>query len=163
MRPVHFSGRGRIAMSRHIVPDIVHDQELTILDPTSTVCDAARRMAERNIGAVFVADHGQLLGIFTERDIAQRVVARGRNPLTVTLDEVMTRHPATVSPDESPSRALEMMHLMGCRHLPVMDGESIVGMLSVRDLYAAIQLELEEDLKLRDEMFMGSGYSVASS
>lgn len=148
-------------MGRHIVPDIVHDQVLTILTPGATVTDAALAMAERNIGAVLVAELGRLVGIVSERDIARRVVALGRDPRATRLAEVMTADPATVGPNELPGRALELMREIGCRHLPVLEGERIIGMLSIRDLYAAVHVELEEDLKLRDELFMGSGYSVA--
>jgi CBS domain-containing protein len=147
-------------MSRKIVPDLVRDQVLTIFAPNLSVHEAAKAMADRNIGAVLVAEQGHLVGICTERDITQRVVAKGLDPNTTPIREVMTSHPATVAPDETPMRALDMMREIGCRHLPVVAGERIVGMLSIRDLYAAIQQDLQEDLKLRDELFMGSGYSV---
>ncbi len=147
-------------MSRRIVPDLVTDQRLTIVPPSSSVMEAAKQMAYRNIGAVIVADQQRLVGVFTERDMVQRVVARGRDPEFTTISEVMTPDPATVAPDDCPIDALELMRRLGCRHLPVMDGGRIVGMLSIRDLYAAIHEELSEDLKLRDELFMGSGYSV---
>jgi CBS domain-containing protein len=148
-------------MSRKIVPDLVRDQTLTILAPGLPVRDAAKAMADRNIGAVLVAEEGRLAGILSERDITQRIVARGLDAGTVRIRDIMTRDPATVGPNDTPNHALAVMRRIGCRHLPVMAGERIVGMLSIRDLYAAIQEDLEEDIKLRDELFMGSGYSVA--
>jgi CBS domain-containing protein len=150
-------------MSRKIVPDLVRDQVLTILSPGLAVRDAAKAMADRNIGAVLVAEHGRLVGICSERDINQRIVAKGLDPAIVPISEIMTADPATVGPDDTPTHALAMMRRIGCRHLPVMAGERIVGMLSIRDLYAAIHQDLEEDLKMRDELFMGSGYSVTGS
>jgi len=147
-------------MTRHIVPDLVFDQVLTIVPPTCTVIEAAKAMAHRNIGAVIVAEHGMLSGIFSERDLAHRVVARGRDPEITQMRDVMTASPETVGPDDSPSQALTLMRKHGCRHLPVVDGARIVGMLSIRDLYAAIQQDLEDDLRMRDELFMGSGYSI---
>ncbi|HLZ64778.1 MAG TPA: CBS domain-containing protein [Aliidongia sp.] len=148
-------------MGRKIVPDLVQNQVLTILSPSLSVRDAAKAMAERNIGAVLVAEVGRLRGICTERDIAHRVVAKRRDPDLTTIADIMTTDPAVVSPNETPAMALEIMRRIGCRHLPVMDGERIVGMLSIRDLYAAIQQDLEEDLRQRDDFIMGSGYSVA--
>jgi CBS domain-containing protein len=147
-------------MGRRIVPDLISNQILSTVTPGSSVLDAARIMAERNIGAVLVAERGHLIGICTERDIAQRVCARSRDPEITLVAEVMTRDPATVGPDETPARALAMMRRIGCRHLPVVSGDAIVGMLSIRDLYAAIHQDLEADLRLRDELFMGTGYGV---
>ena len=149
-------------MGRKIVPDLVANQILSTVTPSNTALDAARIMAERNIGAVLVVERGHLVGICTERDIAQRVCARSRNAEVTLIGEIMTRDPATVAPDETPTRALEIMRRIGCRHLPVMADERIVGMLSIRDLYAAIHQELEEDLRMRDELFMGSGYGVTN-
>ena len=150
-------------MSRKIVPDLVRDQTLTILAPGLPVREAAKAMADRNIGAVLVADQGRLVGICSERDISQRIVAKGLDASEVRIRDIMTSDPATVGPHDSPRHALTLMRRIGCRHLPVMAGERIVGMLSIRDLYAAIHEDLEEDLKLRDELFMGSGYSVNSA
>ena len=149
-------------MARRIVPDLVQNQVLTILPPSFSVREAAKAMADRNIGAVLVAEAGRLRGICTERDVAHRVVAKGRDPNLTTIADIMTADPAVVSPDETPAVALDVMRRIGCRHLPVMDGERIVGMLSIRDLYAAIHEELEEGLRQRDDFIMGTGYSVAN-
>ncbi len=148
-------------MGRKIVPDLVQNQVLTILAPSLSVRDAAKAMADRNIGAVLVAEAGRLRGICTERDVAHRVVAKGRDPNLTTIADIMTADPAVISPGETPATALDIMRRIGCRHLPVMDGDRIVGMLSIRDLYAAIHQDLEEDLRQRDDFIMGSGYSVA--
>ena len=147
-------------MSRKIVPDLVYNQVLTILPPALTAAEAAKAMADRNIGAVLVAEAGLLKGICTERDITQRIVAKGLDPKATPIGDIMTASPAVVAPDETPANALAMMRKIGCRHLPVLDGERIVGMLSIRDLYAAIQEDLEEDLKLRDSFIMGTGYGA---
>jgi len=149
-------------MTRKIVPDLVHDQTLTILAPGAPARQAAEAMADRNIGAVLVAEQGRLVGICSERDITQRVVAKGLDAADVRVCDIMTADPATVGPNDTPTHALAMMRQIGCRHLPVMAGERIVGMLSIRDLYAAIHQDLEDDLKMRDELFMGSGYSVTA-
>ncbi len=133
-------------MTRRVVPDVISGQSLSILPPTSMVREAAKLMAERKIGAVIIAEEGRLVGIVTERDIAYRVVALDRDPRSTPIDAVMTSDLATIAPEEAPIEALRLMRRTGCRHLPVLDGERIVGMLSIRDLYASIQADLEQNL-----------------
>jgi len=148
-------------MHRRIVPDIVSNQTLTTLPPQTTVRDAAKLMTERKIGAIMVVEGGKLVGIFSERDVVGRVVARGLDPDRTTLRETMTPNPVTVAPDDAPAAALERMAQRGFRHLPVVDGERIVGMVSIRDLYAAIKVELEEEVHERESFIFGSNYGVA--
>jgi len=81
-----------------------------------------------------------LVGIFTERDVMSRVVAAGRDPLTTLVAAVMTRDPATISPDRPVIHALHIMDEGGFRHLPVLDRNRLVGMMSIRD---AIGREIE--------------------
>ncbi len=137
-------------MAARIVPDLVRNQTLTVLARNNSVRDAARHMAARNIGAVLIAEAGRLVGILTERDITHKVVSKGLDPDSTRLGEVMTPNPETVSPSDRPKDALEVMRRIGCRHLPVVSGERIVGIVSIRDLYAAIQSELEDDLRDND-------------
>jgi len=148
-------------MHRHIVPDIVSNQSLTTLAPQTTVREAAKLMTERKIGAIMVVEGGRLVGIFSERDVLGRVVARGLDPDKTLLRDTMTPNPVTVGPDDPPASALEMMAQRGFRHLPVVDGERIVGMVSIRDLYAAIKVELEEEVHERESFIFGSNYGVA--
>ena len=148
-------------MHRRIVPDIVSNQTLVTLAPQTTVREAAKLMTERKIGAIMVVEGGRLVGIFSERDVLGRVVARSLDPDKTTLRETMTPNPLTVRPDDPPASALEMMAQRGFRHLPVVDGERIVGMVSIRDLYAAIKVELEEEVHERESFIFGSNYGVA--
>ena len=148
-------------MHRRIVPDIVSNQTLVTLAPQTTVREAAKLMTERKIGAIMVVEGGKLVGIFSERDVLGRVVARGLDPDKATLRETMTPNPVTVAPEDAPAAALEMMAQRGFRHLPVVQGERIVGMVSIRDLYAAIKVELEEEVHERESFIFGSNYGVA--
>jgi CBS domain-containing protein len=148
-------------MHRHIVPDIVSNQSLTTLAPQTSVREAAKLMTERKIGAIMVVEGGRLVGIFSERDVLGRVVARGLDPDKTLLRDTMTANPVTVGPDDPPAAALEMMAQRGFRHLPVVDGDRIVGMVSIRDLYAAIKGELEEEVHEREAFIFGSNYGVA--
>jgi len=147
-------------MQRRIVPDLVHDQILVSLPPSATVQDAARIMAERHIGAVLVAVDGRLQGIFTERDVLARVVAAGLDPNDTALGGVMTPNPDTVAPNDSALEALRRMSERGYRHLPVVDGERMVGIVSIRDLYNAVNEELAEDLQQREAFIFDTGYGT---
>ena len=147
-------------MQRRIVPDLVRDQTLVSLPPSATVQDAARIMAERHIGAVLVAVDGRLRGIFTERDVLTRVVAAGLDPNDTALGGVMTPNPDTVAPNDSALEALRRMSGRGYRHLPVVDGEQMVGIVSIRDLYTAVNKELAEDLQQREAFIFDTGYGT---
>ena len=96
-------------MHRKVVPDIVNQQKIELLPASTTVRDAARNMTERHIGAVLVGNGARLQGIFTERDVLTRVVARGMDPDSTTLEQVMTPNPDTVGPNDLGSSVLERM------------------------------------------------------
>src|SRR3546814_11024537 len=98
-------------------------------------------MAERHIGAVLIGEGNRLQGIFTERDLLIRVIARGLDPDATQLKEVMTPDPDTVGPNDWASLALERMRSSGYRHVPVVDDGIVVGIVSLRDLYAAARSE----------------------
>jgi CBS domain-containing protein len=145
-------------MQRRIVPDLVSNQTLASLPPSATVRDAARVMTERHIGAVLVAVDGRLQGIFTERDVLARVVAAGLDPDDTVLGGVMTPNPDTIAPNDTALEALRKMSERGYRHLPVIDSDRLVGIVSIRDLYAAVNRELAEDLQQREAFIFDTGY-----
>lgn len=146
---------------RKIIPDVIGKQNLIIMSAETTVRDAVRLMATHKIGAVMVGEGSRLTGIFTERDLAFKVVAAGRDPDTVRLAEVMTRDPDTLRPDDSAHEALQRMSQRGYRHLPVVEGGRIVGMVSVRDIYGAMLTQLEDELHDREAFIQGSaGYGL---
>ncbi|WP_193368571.1 CBS domain-containing protein [Pelagibius marinus] len=147
-------------MHRKVVPDIVDQQKIELLPSSTLVRAAARNMAERHIGAVLVGSGGRLEGIFTERDLLIRVVARGLDPDGTPLSAVMTADPDTVGPDDLASLALERMRTSGYRHVPVVEDGEVVGIVSLRDLYAAAKRELEEDLQQREAFIFDTGYGT---
>lgn len=119
-----------------LVSDLVHDQNILTVPDTLPVREATREMDARNVGAVLVVDRKKrLIGIFTERDLLRRVVAQGRDPNATAVAEVMTHDPDTVGPRQYAVDALRLMRDGRYRHLPVVDGERIVGILSRRDFY----------------------------
>jgi len=122
------------------ISEVMRKKLLTAPGDTS-VSKAAKLMARRKVGAILVVDDEQLVGIFTERDALYRVVARGKNPDTTPLADVMTPDPKTVDPGKSFGYALLTMHEGGFRHLPVMEGGKLVGIVSARN---ALDPALEE-------------------
>jgi CBS domain-containing protein len=116
------------------VYDLVKDRRLYSIDADRTVLEAARFMMEHNIGALPVVRNGELVGIFSERDIMNRVVAVGRMPGTTQISEVMTANPRAVSPDETVDECLFLMREFGFRHVPICEGKQVKGLISLRDL-----------------------------
>lgn len=104
------------------------------VDANSTVLDAARFMMEHNIGAVPVLREGQLAGIFSERDVMNRVVAAGRSPGQTRVSEVMTPNPRSVSVDDTVENCLFLMKEFGFRHLPITEDGKLKGLVSLRDI-----------------------------
>lgn len=144
-------------MHKCIVPDIIGGkQTLLTLGADVSVRQAAKLMAERHIGAVLITADGRLEGIFTERDVLNKIVAPGRDPEAVKLAEVMTRNPDTVSPDASALDTLIRMQTKGYRHVPVVDDGELIGIVSVRDLFNAVKRELEEDIQEREAFIFGA-------
>ena len=106
--------------------------DLLSVEASASIAEVAQRMVERNVGAVLVLDGGRLAGILTERDVL-RAVARGLGETTRVVD-CMTAHPETITPDDTTEHAAVLMLHGGFRHLPVVEGEEVVGVISIRDL-----------------------------
>ncbi|MBI4967061.1 MAG: CBS domain-containing protein [Rhodospirillales bacterium] len=149
-------------MQARIVPHIIQNQTLISVGEGATVREAATLMADKRIGALMVIEGGTLRGILTERDVMTRVVAKGLNPETTKVAQVMTTKPDTLASHATAGEALERMHAGGYRHLPVVDGGKVVGMVSVRDLYAAVQRHMERELKDREAYIYGESYGSAN-
>ena len=113
-------------VSNHMATDL-----LTV-EPDARLAEAARRMAQRGVGAVLVLDGERLTGILTERDLLKAVAAGFTDEARVS--EWMTRQPETVEADESTDHAASLMIHGGFRHLPVVEGGRAIGILSIRDL-----------------------------
>lgn len=116
------------------IRDLISNRTIHYVQPHQTVFEAAGYMVERNVGAVPVLDGTKLVGIFSERDIMRRVVTEGRDPLTTRIAEVMSTDLRTVNPGATSEEAMCLMQTHGVRHLPVCDGRTLVGFLSLRDL-----------------------------
>lgn len=147
--------------NRKLIPDVITSQDLVCMAPGTPVRDAVRMMAEKRIGAILVMEDGRLEGIFTERDVTVRVVAAGLDPEATPLSAVMTASPDTLEPDAKAIEALNLMEERRYRHLPVVASDGrVMGIVSIRDLFAVVRRTLEEEIRTREEFMFGSGYSA---
>jgi CBS domain-containing protein len=138
----------RLVMTNREMSEIVRNQKPLTLPPETTIQAACKHMHERRVGAVMVVDAmDRLIGIFTGRD-AVRCLARGRPPAETALSQVMTRRPATMAPDSTAIEALRLMRDGGFRHVPVVEGDRLIGVVSRGDFRGLEQDRLDEETGL---------------
>ncbi len=123
------------------IRNVMERKKLLTAAPETTVSQAAKLMAKKNVGAVMVVEEERLVGIFTERDALVRVIAKGLDTQTTSLAEVMTADPQTVDPGKTFGSALLMMYENGFRHVPVVEEGKVIGIVSSRN---ALDPDLEE-------------------
>jgi len=128
-----------------LIYDLVKDRRVYSIEADSTVLEGARFMMEHNIGALPVLRNGQLAGIFSERDIMNRVVAVGRMPGTTKISEVMTANPKAVNVQETIENCMFLMREFGFRHIPIVDGKELKGLVSLRDILLRYVAQKEAD------------------
>lgn len=105
------------------------------VEPTITVYKAIELMSEKNISSLLITDpQGKLLGIFTERDYARKLILKGKSSKDTLIKELMTQNPVTVAPDSSIEDCMKVMTDKHIRHLPVLDNGKVMGMISIGDL-----------------------------
>ncbi len=109
------------------------------IGPDATIIEALQLMADKNVGAVIVqSDEGELVGILSERDYARKIALKGRTSADTAVSEIMTSEVSTVSPDASVDDCMEMMTEGRFRHLPVVDNEEVIGVISIGDVVKAV-------------------------
>lgn len=123
------------------VGEIVRGRGMLYVQAQSSVFEAAVFMAQHRIGATPVLDAERLVGVFSERDLMTRVVVPGRDPAQLRIAEVMTRDLVVAAPQDTYEHAVAKMLHRGCRHLPIVEGERLLGFLSLRDL---LEVEIKE-------------------
>lgn len=139
-------------MANRTISDVIRDQKILSAESGISVREAARLMAADKVGALLIVEKGQLIGIFTERDILNRVVAANLDPDKTRIAGVMTRNPQTIRPDRPVSHALHMMYEGGFRHMPVAENGVPLGMISIRDALGQELTEFESELERRDAL-----------
>jgi len=118
-------------------------KDVVVIGEDTTALDAAVLMTEKYIGSVVVKGEAGVLGVFTERDLMMRVVGEKKDPATTLVRDVMPAEIVRVAPDETCTRCLDLMKEHRCRHLLVFEGEDFVGIVSLRDIVAALISEKE--------------------
>jgi CBS domain-containing protein len=124
--------------------------EVYAVAPQASVLEAIRLMAERHIGALVVIEAGRVVGILSERDYARKVVLKGRSSTSTAVREIMSSPVVTVAPEQTVDDAMRLMTARRIRHLPVVRGESLLGVVSIGDLVKAViadQRHTIEDLR----------------
>jgi CBS domain-containing protein len=116
------------------------------IGPNEPVLDAIRLMSDKQIGALPVMDAEQLLGIVSERDYARKVILMGRSSAETPVSQIMTSPVLTISPDDSVHRCMEIMTEKRIRHLPVVEKNKVVGMISIGDLVKAVIEEQQQTI-----------------
>ena len=140
-------------MPHRTLRQVVEGQTLVSALADTTVRAAAISMASNNVGAILVVDAaGKLAGLFTERDVLNRVVAQGLDPDSTQLSTVMTAELQTASPDKPLAHALHMMFEGGFRHVPVVEDGRPVGMVSARNALGLEIQQFEKELEDRDHI-----------
>jgi CBS domain-containing protein len=120
---------------------LVTGSDVFAVTPDTTVFDALRLMADKDVGAVVVLSNGQLVGIFTERDYARKVVLVGKASKDLSVAEIMSTDVVTIDPNWTTDRCMALMDERRIRHLPVIDGGKVVGLVSIRAVVSAIVAE----------------------
>ena len=126
--------------------------DLVSARPDETVCDAAKRMAEQGCASILVIEDERLLGIFTERDLLVRVAAAGLELTTTKLRDVMTADPETIGADEPVQEAVRRMDEGSLRHLVVVSGGRVLGVVSTRDIPALTMGRMAKELDNRHRL-----------
>lgn len=116
--------------------EAVESGGVTPLSPSATIAEAARLMRDARQGCVPIVDAGRLVGVISESDVVSKIVAAGLDPMKTLVSYAMTSDPRTVSHDQLVEEALNVMNDYGCRHVPVMLGDSVMGIISAKSLLA---------------------------
>ena len=141
-----------------IIRDILDRKGANVLTTTSqaSVLDAIGAMSEANVGAIVIQDGDQPNGIFTERDYLRKIALEGRSSSDTPVSQVMSSPLITVTPDESTHTAMETMTERRCRHLVVVDDESMVGIVSLGDLVKHLLQEKEAEVEQLSSYISGN-------
>ena len=115
--------------------------------PDARVIDALKLMADRDIGALVVIDGKRLAGILSERDYARKVILKGKSSHDILVREIMTEKVLTVKPDETVGECMALMTSKRVRHLPVVEGDQLIGLLSIGDLVKEVIAAQEQTIK----------------
>jgi len=125
------------------------------VSPDASVLDAIITMAEKGIGSLLVMEDDNLRGIITERDYARKVIVKGRSSKTTLVSEIMSTTVLTTSSGQSVNECMELMTERRIRHLPVLDENRVIGLISIGDLVQAIISDQQEEIQHLEQYISG--------
>jgi CBS domain-containing protein len=131
-----------------LISDLLRNQVTVFAEVQQTVLEAVKLMVQHNIGAVPVLQEGQLVGIFSERDLMSRVVAEGKDAAHIKVSAVMTEDPLTIAPNDNLETCMTLMKRHGFRHLPVCLGREVKGVISLRDILLQNLDEKDDEVRM---------------
>jgi CBS domain-containing protein len=133
-------------------------KEIWSVAPNMAVYEALQEMAKKDIGAVLVVDHDKLVGIFSERDYARKIVLKGKSSLDTPVQEVMTSEIVTITPEDTVEECMSLMTDHHIRHLPVMQKGQLVGLVSIGDIVKAIISGQAKIITSLEKYIIGADY-----
>ena len=131
-----------------LISDLLRNQVTVFAEVQQTVLEVVKLMVQHNIGAVPVLREGQLVGIFSERDLMSRVVAEGLDAARINVSKVMTEDPLTIAPSDNLETCMTLMKRHGFRHLPVCSGREVKGVISLRDILLQNLDEKDDEVRM---------------
>ena len=131
------------------IRDILHrkGEDVYSVGPLATVIEAVNTMNDHHVGSVLVCEGGEPIGVFSERDVLVRVVAAHRDPRQTLVRDVMTTRLYTATPNDTLLEVMRLMTDRRCRHVPVMEGDRLIGLVSIGDLTKATQYDLRQEVR----------------
>ncbi len=134
---------------RHLLQ--IKGNNVWTISPNATVLEALRLMSDKNVGALAVVENDHLVGIISERDYARKVVLKGKASKDVPVSEIMTAQVFTVHPDQTVDECMDLMTEKHIRHLPVVEDEHLVGMISIGDVMRDILYRQRDTIRKMDK------------
>ncbi|MBI2058506.1 MAG: CBS domain-containing protein [Nitrospirae bacterium] len=133
------------------IGEVLRKRAIIHVSPSQTAQDAAKTMAASKVGAAAVLEGDRLVGIVTERDIMNKVVAEGREPNKTPVESIMTRNLLLADADEDYDVCLSRMRQAGIRHLPLVKGDHLIGIVSIRDITFFEMEKKDEEIRLMNQ------------
>ncbi len=129
------------------------------IEPRATAYEALELMADKNVGALLVIEGGKLIGIFSERDYARKVILKGKSSKDTTVGDLMSRPPICAGPNLTIKDCMVLMTSNHIRHLPILDGGTLVGILSIGDVVSAVISDQDTTIYMLENYISGNDYA----
>jgi CBS domain-containing protein len=124
---------------------LIKTHQVISLPPTASILDAAKKMADHSVGSILVMEGNSLVGIFSERDLLNRVIAKGLEPKNIPLSQVMSRNVRTVDVGQSVESVFQKMEETKCRRIPITDGGKVIGVVTMRNILEWLTEQMKEE------------------